>query len=165
MRLPPTTKRTCRICGARATEAWWGEPGSGTYGDNRCDDHPARPRRWDLPSLGIPPVIDGPEVFDGPIDSQPVADQFDEVASAEFRAMIVREMVASLSPRDIRVAALRFSEELSFDEIGSMLGVTRERVRQLLARASRTMRGRRMIRRAFFAMTDLSGWRIDTVDR
>ncbi len=152
MRLPPTTKRTCRICGARATEAWWEEPKSGTYGDNRCDEHPAKPRRWDKPSLGIPPVVDGPEVFDGAIDCQPVADQFDEFASAEVRAMIVREMVATLSPRDVRVVALRFSDELSLDEIGDMLDVSRERVRQLLARAARLMRGRPMVRTVFGAM-------------
>ncbi len=152
MRLPTTTTRTCRICGTRATEAWWEEPKSGTYGDNRCDDHPARPRRWDLPSLGIPPVIDGPEVFDGPIDTHPITGQFDDVALSEIRETVVREMVAALSPRDVRVAALRFSDELSLDEIGNMLGVTRERVRQLLARAARLMRGRTMVRAAFGAM-------------
>ena len=49
--------------------------------------------------------------------------------------------MARLSPRDQKIVALRFVEELTQAEIGAELGVTQMQVSRLLTRILATLRG------------------------
>ena len=61
-----------------------------------------------------------------------------------FLSEEVERALASLAPRDARVLRLYFGldgdREHTLEEIGQMLGVTRERVRQLRDRALKRLR-------------------------
>ena len=79
------------------------------------------------------------------IDRFLVGDQAPDAAAADgFLAEDVRTALGTLGPRDARVLALYFGleggREHTLEEIGSMLGVTRERVRQLRDRALQRLR-------------------------
>ena len=79
------------------------------------------------------------------IDRFLVGDQAPDAAAADgFLAKDVRTALGTLGPRDARVLALYFGleggQEHTLEEIGSMLGVTRERVRQLRDRALQRLR-------------------------
>ena len=79
------------------------------------------------------------------IDRFLVGDQAPDAAAADgFLAKDVRTVLGTLGPRDARVLALYFGleggQEHTLEEIGSMLGVTRERVRQLRDRALQRLR-------------------------
>ena len=79
------------------------------------------------------------------IDRFLVGDQAPDAAAADgFLAEDVRTALGTLGPRDARVLALYFGleggQEHTLEEIGSMLGVTRERVRQLRDRALQRLR-------------------------
>ena len=74
-----------------------------------------------------------------------MGDQAPDAAAADgFLAEDVRTALGTLGPRDARVLALYFGleggQEHTLEEIGSMLGVTRERVRQLRDRALQRLR-------------------------
>lgn len=148
MRLPTTTRRVCTVCGVRATEAWW------RTGEGRCDLHHPRARRWDLPSLGVPPVIDGPQVFDGSIDEAPVGEWSSGAGASDMdaRSVVIREMIDALHPRDVLIAAMRFADDASLVEIGEVFGISTERVRQILGRVRSRLVGRKRIRAAFASM-------------
>jgi RNA polymerase primary sigma factor len=75
-------------------------------------------------------------------DNAPVAD--DEVGGSGFAAEEIEGALGTLDPRDARVVRLYFgldgAREHTLNEIGEMLGVTRERVRQLRDRAIKRLR-------------------------
>lgn len=53
------------------------------------------------------------------------------------------EMARMLSEREFRVISLRYDEGLSLEEVGKILGVTRERVRQVESHAIQKLRARK----------------------
>ena len=57
---------------------------------------------------------------------------------------IVRDMLDSLTPNEARILRMRFGIELSTDhtleEVGQVFGVTRERIRQIEAKAIRKLK-------------------------
>ena len=87
----------------------------------------------------------------GPSEDNQLVDRFlvDESSTEEsLEAKLLKEQIAKalqgLKPRDARVVRLYYGlqgeEEHTLEEIGSLLGVTRERVRQLRDRALRELR-------------------------
>lgn len=68
----------------------------------------------------------------------------DDVAAESARISAVSEALATLRPRDAKILRLYFGfdgeDPLTLEEIGSGLGITRERVRQVRDRALRTLR-------------------------
>lgn len=81
-------------------------------------------------------------------DSTPDAAEILEVAQADRQ---VRESIAALDPRDRRILESRFDLDetgaTTLAEVGRILGVTRERARQLESRALRQLRTRGTKRR------------------
>jgi RNA polymerase primary sigma factor len=75
-------------------------------------------------------------------DNAPVID----IVSAGIRLELLRERLKDLPERDARVLAMRFGLQgqapMTFDEVGGILGISRERVRQIEQRALRTLRSR-----------------------
>jgi RNA polymerase sigma factor (sigma-70 family) len=53
---------------------------------------------------------------------------------------LVSKVVSTLTPREQQVIRMRFEDDLTFDECANRLGVTRERVRQIEAKALRNLR-------------------------
>jgi RNA polymerase primary sigma factor len=72
------------------------------------------------------------------------ADRPDEETSQKLRRKELAEALLRLNPRMQRVLALRFGLDgqppQTLEEVGSGLGITRERVRQLESRALRDLR-------------------------
>jgi RNA polymerase primary sigma factor len=70
-------------------------------------------------------------------------DAFDAVWQSEMR-MHISDALATLHPREERIVRLRFGldglEERTLDAIGQLFGVTRERIRQIEAKALRKLR-------------------------
>jgi RNA polymerase sigma factor (sigma-70 family) len=68
----------------------------------------------------------------------------DETTSQKLRGKELAEAMLRLNPRMRRVLALRFGldgeQPQTLEEVGAGLGITRERVRQLEARALRELR-------------------------
>lgn len=68
----------------------------------------------------------------------------DQTASDNLLRQHVREVLEQLPPREARILELRYGlysgEELTLNEVGQRLGVTRERVRQIEAQALRRMK-------------------------
>jgi RNA polymerase sigma factor (sigma-70 family) len=68
---------------------------------------------------------------------------YEETFNAE-KAEIVKDVVDTLTPREVKVLNLRFGlndeEELTLEETAKRFGVTRERIRQMEAKALRKMR-------------------------
>lgn len=67
-----------------------------------------------------------------------------EAATQEGLAESIREILASLTPREARVLRMRFGIDLNTDhtleEVGKQFDVTRERIRQIEAKALRKLR-------------------------
>jgi RNA polymerase primary sigma factor len=92
--------------------------------------------------------LDAPIGEDGAVVGDFVADAFTPDASEETadseRRIQVREALEHLSSRERKVLCLRFGigekDELTLHEVGQKFGVTRERIRQLEARALRKLR-------------------------
>jgi RNA polymerase primary sigma factor len=92
--------------------------------------------------------LDAPIGEDGAVVGDFVADVVTPDASEETadgeRRIQVREALEQLSTRERKVLCLRFGidekDELTLHEVGQKFGVTRERIRQLEARALRKLR-------------------------
>lgn len=113
--------------------------------------------RCELSVSEVQSVLDVPmeplrfEALDARGDGSPVAerlhdtdavDPFDAVADADDETL-ARSLLEALDEREVRIIRKRFgfqTSEQTLEEIGKELGVTRERVRQLEARALRKMR-------------------------
>ncbi|HCM36940.1 MAG: hypothetical protein A3J30_04245 [Candidatus Wildermuthbacteria bacterium RIFCSPLOWO2_02_FULL_47_9c] len=71
-------------------------------------------------------------------------EELEDLASSGLRKIQVQQALAALSPREQMVLKLRFGleddREHTLEEIGKKLGVTRERIRQIEAKALRTLR-------------------------
>ena len=65
----------------------------------------------------------------------------DVEADARLNAVCVRKAIAKLSDRERLIIERRVAGDHTLEEVGRMLGVTRERVRQLQARAMVQLRG------------------------
>jgi len=92
--------------------------------------------------------IDGDDTF--PLLSAHQEQLLESPKAAHDRAELreqLRRILASLNPRDAEVLRLRFGlddgEERTLDQVGRILNVQRERVRQLEARAMRMLHPRR----------------------
>jgi RNA polymerase primary sigma factor len=89
------------------------------------------------------PVGDGESLYSDLIEDVH-SDQPDETTAKRLRTAELAEALQHLNPRMQRVLALRFGLEdakpQTLEEVGSVLGITRERVRQLEARALRELR-------------------------
>ncbi len=64
----------------------------------------------------------------------------DEAADQAKRLRAVRDALGKLGQRDAQLLALHFLEEMSYAEVGAVLGITPSRVCQLMARAMERMR-------------------------
>lgn len=64
----------------------------------------------------------------------------DEAAEKSRLLQSVRDGLAKLDTRDAQVLSLHFLEELSYTEVGAVLGITPSRVCQLVARAMERLR-------------------------
>jgi RNA polymerase primary sigma factor len=88
------------------------------------------------------PVGEGDSIY-GDLLEDPSAAQPEAVTAEHLREAEVAEALAKLNPRMRRVIELRYGlageRPRSLEEVGSMLGVTRERVRQLEASAFREL--------------------------
>jgi RNA polymerase primary sigma factor len=93
--------------------------------------------------LDAPLDLDGDRTLIDRFTAEDPADAEEEVM-ARFRAEEVARALRSLPARDAKVLSLYFGldggREHTLEEIGSMLGVTRERVRQLRDRALKRLR-------------------------
>ncbi len=148
MRLPVSTVRRCTECGAIATEAWWQAPGCA--GVARCDEHPPAVRRWDLPSLGVPPVINGPEVFTGNLDTESrrftgeyAQQATDGTTAARELAEQTRGMIATLAPSGEKAVRMAYGIGEPESDVGAIaddFGLSRSRILQILDKAHRGLR-------------------------
>jgi RNA polymerase primary sigma factor len=89
------------------------------------------------------PVGDGESLYADLIEDVH-SDQPDETTAKRLRTAELADALLQLNPRMRRVLALRFGLEgnrpQTLEEVGASLGITRERVRQLEARALRELR-------------------------
>jgi RNA polymerase primary sigma factor len=89
------------------------------------------------------PVGDGESLY-GDLIEDTKSDQPDTATAKELRSAELAEALQRLNPRMRRVLAMRFGLEghtpRTLEEVGVELGITRERVRQLEARALRELR-------------------------
>jgi RNA polymerase primary sigma factor len=89
------------------------------------------------------PVGDGESSYGDLIEDEN-ADRPDLVTALNHRSAEVTRALEALNPRMREVLALRFGLDgkhpLTLEEVGTRLGITRERVRQLEARALRELR-------------------------
>ena len=72
----------------------------------------------------------------------PESDLIDMIDHREALPELLRKHLSDLSERSASVMRLRFFEEKTLAEAAELLGITRERVRQIEKRALRRMRGR-----------------------
>lgn len=74
-----------------------------------------------------------------PLNSLAPIDAFEDVSTQEDCAKLRREMLEVLTPKQQRVLELRFGFDggagLTLEEVGQIFGVTRERIRQIEAKA------------------------------
>ena len=81
-----------------------------------------------------------PETIEELIDNYTAEDMLIAKDGADY----IRDILDSLTPREAKVLRLRFGidmpSEYTLEEVGKMFGVTRERIRQIEAKALRKMR-------------------------
>ena len=89
------------------------------------------------------PVGDGESIYSDLIEDVN-ADRPEDVTSLSLRSVELAEALGSLNPRMQHVLCKRFgldgAKPQTLEEVGVGLGITRERVRQLEARALRELR-------------------------
>lgn len=86
------------------------------------------------------------------IDTQEVS-PYDHANKEEMKKSLVDVLQTILSPRELQVIKMRFgldSEEKTLEEVGKFLQVTRERARQLEAKALRKLKHSSKINQLFF---------------
>lgn len=80
------------------------------------------------------------------LDGSSAPDLFEETALREDHTKLIEEMKCELSERQIDVLNLRFGlkdgKQHTLEEVGQAMGVTRERIRQIEAKALRKLRAR-----------------------
>jgi RNA polymerase sigma factor for flagellar operon FliA len=93
---------------------------------------------------GVPRTLPWSQTFvpvedadDGSLDAS--MDAFAQLSSAEDKAQL-RNAIASLPDREQKILALYYEEELTYREIGSILGVTESRICQILRAVQRKLR-------------------------
>ncbi len=98
------------------------------------------------PITSIHAVIGGTDdlVFEDTLEDESTSDPVDAIDREELRAEL-EELMRTLEPRERQILEWRYSlegeEGLTLAEIGDRIGLSRERVRQLEARALRKLRG------------------------
>jgi RNA polymerase primary sigma factor len=103
------------------------------------------------PITSIHAVIGGTDdlVFEDTLEDETTADPVDAIDREELRSEL-EEMLRTLEPRERQILEWRYSlegdEGLTLAEIGDRIGLSRERVRQLEARALRKLRGAAEVR-------------------
>jgi RNA polymerase primary sigma factor len=89
------------------------------------------------------PVGDGESLY-GDLIEDTKSDQPDDATAKQLRSVELAEAMLRLNPRMRRVLAMRFGLDgqipKTLEEVGTDLGITRERVRQLESRALRELR-------------------------
>jgi RNA polymerase primary sigma factor len=89
------------------------------------------------------PVGDGESLY-GDLIEDTKSDQPDAATAKQLRSTELAEAMLLLNPRMRRVLAMRFGLDghipKTLEEVGTDLGITRERVRQLESRALRELR-------------------------
>jgi DNA-directed RNA polymerase sigma subunit (sigma70/sigma32) len=94
-------------------------------------------------SLSQPLNDDGDAVLGDMVEDRGAATPFDEAATA-LLPREVEKMLAGLSERERRILHLRFGldrgEARTLEEVGEHFGLTRERIRQIEARAMSKLR-------------------------
>lgn len=95
-----------------------------------------------LPLVGA--SLDAPMTEEGSFLEEVVSDGVDHEANLQHEDMAkhVPSLFEGFSERDLRIFHLRFEEGLSLEEVGSRVGLTRERVRQIIAGHMRLLRER-----------------------
>lgn len=79
-----------------------------------------------------------PELLSGePIPSTP--DESDPLRERDAKALLAR-LLEPCTHREIAVLSMRYMHEMTLEEVGATLGVTRERVRQIEYKAMRRIR-------------------------
>jgi RNA polymerase primary sigma factor len=97
-------------------------------------------------SLDAPRDEEGEGLY-GIVRGNDVMPSGEDLLEMRERAMLARELLATLDSRDRQVLSARFGEETeTLAAIGGTHGVSRERVRQLEARALETLRRRAALR-------------------
>jgi RNA polymerase primary sigma factor len=79
------------------------------------------------------------EWFDGVDESAGTEDQ--QTSRAEAAQTYVTELLGKLDEREAAIIRMRNFEEQTLEEVGRHFGITKERVRQIEARAMRKLRG------------------------
>ncbi len=98
------------------------------------------------PITSIHAVIGGTDdlVFEDTLEDETTADPVDSIDRDQLRSEL-EELLRTLEPRERQILEWRYSlegeEGLTLAEIGDRIGLSRERVRQLEARALRKLRG------------------------
>ena len=104
---------------------------------NKCLDHLKRKRALPFSSLAIPES--GEAVEARVVDDRPLPDELAERADLEE---LVRTAIADLPPRYRAVVALRYSTDLTFAEIGTVLGLPENTAKTHFQRAKGLLRER-----------------------
>ena len=93
---------------------------------------------------GVPRTLPWSQTFvqvedadDGSLDTS--MDAFAQLSSAEDKARL-RDAIASLPDREQKILALYYEEELTYREIGVILGVTESRICQILRAVQRKLK-------------------------
>jgi RNA polymerase primary sigma factor len=101
-------------------------------------------------SLDTPVGEDGDASLGDLIEDQATVPAFDATANAELRDAM-RGILATLSPREARILRLRFAidtpSEHTLEDVGREFKVTRERIRQIEAKALRKLKASSQARR------------------
>jgi RNA polymerase sigma factor (sigma-70 family) len=81
-----------------------------------------------------PELLSGEPIPDLPDESDPLRERDAKV--------LVNILLERCKPQEVRVLTMRYMEEMTLEEVGQVLGVTRERIRQIENKAIRRIRWR-----------------------
>ena len=83
-----------------------------------------------------------PELPCPPMEEEEYIDPVEEVAKRQL-AVVVQDVLEGLTPRETKILYVRFgiglTQDYTLDEVGSMFDVTKERIRQIEAKALRKL--------------------------